>query len=197
MLSLALGAVMTADRSIDRLASNLGGRYIVMLTGESVQSAYHFILNIILIRVFAPHEYGLCTIGFMSGAVANVYSSALFSIPATIYLPRKCGSSARVLDVTLGSMALAMCMVLSIVVGIGTWLSLGNLIGGFFAGGFAGLWALRNHTRAVVLARRDMNGALFVALSDICYATTGAGLLVVLSLVARIPLTAGSVFGCL
>jgi O-antigen/teichoic acid export membrane protein len=197
MPTLDSSAQMMAERSIERLASNLGGRYIVTLTGESVQSAYHFILNIILIRVFAPHEYGLFSIGFMIGVAANVYSSALFAIPATIYLPRKCGSSARVLDVTLGSMALAMCMVLSVVVGIGTWLWLGNLIGGFFAGGFVGLWALRNHIRAVVLVRRDTNGALSATLSDICYATTGAGLLVVISLVARIPLTAGSVFGCL
>ncbi len=169
-------AEIMVENSIERLASSLSGRYAIRLTGEAVQSAYHFILNILLIRVFAPNEYGVFAIVFMIGVIANLYSNALFAIPAALYMPRKCGASARLLDVTLGSMALIGCIALSVVIACGVWVWLGSLFSGVFAGSFVGLWALRNYTRAVVLTRRDANGAISATLSDVCYALFGTAL---------------------
>jgi O-antigen/teichoic acid export membrane protein len=188
---------MAADKSIKRSASFLSVLYFARLAGEAVQSIFHFILNVSLIRTFAPYEYGSFAITFMTGVIAISFSDALFGVFATVHIPSKRWAASRVLDVTLGSVALAGCTVTSLVSAVGIWLWLGSLIASSFAGGFIGLWALRNYVRAVLLARLGTGGAIRATLSDISYAMLGAGLLGVLSFVFRIPLTLEFVFGCL
>src|SRR5262245_29134756 len=147
------GTLMTADRALARWTSSLGARFISRLTGEAVQSAFHFLLNIVLMLTLTPFEYGSFSIIFMMGAIAVLFSDALLATPAMVRIPGRCGPAARAIEVMLGSVALAVCTALSITAAIGTWVWLRGLTVSCLAGAFAGLWALRNYTRAVVLAK--------------------------------------------
>jgi O-antigen/teichoic acid export membrane protein len=88
---------MASDGRITRLSDTLGGRYLSRLAGEGVQSVFHFTLNIVLIRTLSPYDYGAFSIIFMIAATAVLFSDALFAIPATVYIPGRCGCTARVL----------------------------------------------------------------------------------------------------
>src|SRR5215831_3854727 len=130
---------MAADGALTRLSASLGGRFLSRLVGEGLQSVYHFSLNIVLLRTLAPYDYGAFSIIFTIAAAAIWFSDALFAIPATVYIPGRCGCAARVLDVTLGSVALTIFSALSVVTAIAIWIWLGSLSVSCFASGFIGL----------------------------------------------------------
>ena len=52
----------------------LGHRFILMLGGEVAQSAFHFGLNIVLVRNLTPHDYGRFAILFLVGGLALTYT---------------------------------------------------------------------------------------------------------------------------
>ena len=86
-----------------------GGGYLVSLVGEAARSLLHSGLSIVLIRALTAADYGVFAVLFFVGALANLYSGALFSAPAKIYIPQATSAASRVLDVGLGSAALAIC----------------------------------------------------------------------------------------
>ena len=57
------------------------------LGGEGLQSGFHFVLNLTLIRLLSTYEFGSFAIAFALGAVAITYMNALVSIPATVLMP--------------------------------------------------------------------------------------------------------------
>jgi O-antigen/teichoic acid export membrane protein len=186
---------MPAGKAISRLSASLGGRCLSRLAGEGPQSAYHFCLNIVLFRTLSPYDYGAFSIIFIVAATATLFSDALFAIPATVYIPSRCGCAARVLDVTLGSVAVVVCGALTIAAAIAIWIWLGSLSVSCFGSAFIGLSALRNYTRAVALAQPWRAGGARATLSDLTYVASGTALLIVLPRVLHLPLTPGLVFG--
>ena len=188
---------MTAGRAEKTVVSALGRRFAARLVGEGIQSIYHFGLNVALIRLFSPYDYGSFSIIFMTGVMAILFSDALFAIPASVYVPGRRPAAAKVLEVTLGSVALALSIAIAGVAALVMSIWLGSFLTGSLAGGFVGLWALRNYTRAVALTRSDVGGAIRATLSDLSYSVLGAVLLVVTGFALRLPLTLTSVFACL
>src|SRR5947208_2271288 len=85
-----------------------GGRLFLALSGEALQSIFHFCLNLLLIRQLNPHQYGVFAVIFVLGGIALTYSNAVVSIPAGVHIARQSSEAAKhVLDVTFGSAALA------------------------------------------------------------------------------------------
>ena len=167
--SMGAGGIM---RKVSALAGGRGGfgsRFAVILSGELVQSLFHFVLNIVLVRTLSQHDYGLFAIVFASGAVGVAYIRALVAVPATLFLSRCNGRPAeRGYDVLFNSCALVVALAMGLlgVLALAPMMGLGALA----AGAFVTLYAFRSHLRIVLLARKAPRIA---GLSDIVYAGIG------------------------
>ncbi len=167
------------------------------VSGEAAQAAFHFLLNIVLIREFIARDYGVFAIVFTVGAIAVLNINAIFAQPIAVFIPRSRRLGALSLEVTMGSMAFLGCAAVAAVVGIVTTVGLGDASTGALAGGFAGLWPLRIYAKAVNFARRGKRGALRATVSDICYGVASAVSLALLHFGFGAPLTLASAFASL
>lgn len=150
--------------------AGLSGRFAVILSGELIQSLFHFALNILLVRELGAHDYGLFAIVFTVGAVGITYIRALVAVPATLHLARSLGRPAALgYDVMFGSGA----ALVSVLMALATPVALVPVIGpgGLAAGAFVGLYGFRSYLRIVLLARGRPRIA---GLSDLVYAICGA-----------------------
>jgi O-antigen/teichoic acid export membrane protein len=154
-------------RDIIQIVRNL----LLSLGGEGMQSSFHFILNLFLIRVLTTFDFGVFAIAFVLGGVSLNYGNALVSIPATVQIARlKSRGAADYQDVVFGSIALLIAVAIGLVVAAGLWLTTGQPIKALAGGAFVCLWTLRNHVRTVIFARRIMPAATF---SDFSYSLSG------------------------
>ena len=145
----------------------LGRSFILSLGGEGVQSGFHFVLNLILIRMLSAYDFGVFAIAFVLGGIALSYGNALVSVPAAVQMPRlKSPGAMNFQDVAFGSIALIFAALIGSVVALGLLLTLGHGVEALAGGVFVGLWMLRNHVRTVMFARRAMSA---VTLSDMSY----------------------------
>src|SRR4051812_43291946 len=53
-------------RDIVRLCRN----FLLSLGGEGLQSGIHFVLNLVLIRILSPHDFGIFAIAFVLGGIS-------------------------------------------------------------------------------------------------------------------------------
>ncbi|WP_245524283.1 hypothetical protein [Methylobacterium nonmethylotrophicum] len=151
-----------------------GRRFAVVLSGELIQSLFHFVLNVVLVRTLTQHDYGLFAIVFTCGAVGVAYIRALVSVPATLFLSRSLGRpSERGYDVVFGSGALLVAAAMG---GLAAAVLVPIMgVGALAAGAFIALYAFRSHLRIVLLARKAPRIA---GLSDTVYAGLGLALAV-------------------
>jgi len=157
-------------RNIPRLIRS----FILSLGGEGIQSGFHFVLNLILIRLFSAYDYGIFAIAFVLGGISLNYVNALVSVPAAVHMPRlKSPGAMNFQDVVFGSVAAVFAGLIGVVVSFGLFVTLGHGIEAVAGGAFVGLWMLRFHIRIAMFARRA-TGA--VTLSDISYTTSGVAL---------------------
>lgn len=149
----------------------LGRRFILSLGGEGTQSAFHFLLNLFLIRLLNAHDYGVFAIVFVLGGVALTYCNALVSVPTAVHLPRlRSPGAGRYQEVMLGSIALLFALAVGIAVATGLFLTLRDLEQSLAGGTFVGLWMLRNHVRTVLFAYKKN---AIATLADVSYTIGG------------------------
>ena len=134
----ALGAQAPAARG------GFGGRFAVVLSGELIQSLFHFVLNIALVRSLSQQDYGFFAIIFVCGAIALTYARAGVAVPATSFIARARGRlSERAFDALFGTAAFLLCLAIMLVVslallpviGAGAWVTLRDCPDGGFDGG--------------------------------------------------------------
>src|ERR1041385_8695483 len=158
-------------RPMPRDIIQLGRNFLLSLGGEGLQSGFHFILNLSLIRLLSPHDFGVFAIAFVLGGISLTYGNALVSTPAAVLIPRlKSRGAVDFQDVVFGSIALMISVGIATIVSVGLWLAVGQLAEAIAGGTFAGVWMLRNHVRNVMFARCAMAAA---TLSDFSYSMTG------------------------
>src|SRR4051794_1497127 len=158
-------------RDIVRLCRN----FLLSLGGEGLQSGIHFVLNLVLIRILSPHDFGIFAIAFVLGGISLTYGNALVSTPAAVLIPRlKSRREADFQEVVFGSIALVISAGITIIVAAGLWLATGQVVEAIAGGTFSGLWTLRNHVRCVMFARHAIPAA---TLSDFSYSATGVVLI--------------------
>lgn len=156
---------------IPRDIVRLGRNFLLSLGGEGLQSGFHFVLNLLLIRLLSPHDFGVFAIAFVLGGISLTYGNALVSTPAAVMMPRlKSRGAVDFQDVMLGSIALVISAGIAIIVAAGLWFATGQVAEAIAGGAFSGLWTLRNHVRSVMFARHAMISA---TLSDVSYTVTG------------------------
>ncbi len=152
----------------------LGRNYLLSLGGEGVQSGFHFVLNLVLIRALTAYDYGVFAIIFILGGISLTYCNALVSVPATVHIPKlRSPGAADFQEVVFGSVALAISTAVATIVAAGLWLTIAPGGQALAGGAFVGLWTLRNHLRATMFARRVI---LTAAVSDASYAASGMAL---------------------
>src|SRR5882724_6489766 len=141
--------------------TKFGRNFLLSLGGEGVQSAFHLLLNLVLIRLLAPYDFGLFAIAFILGGISLTYGNALISVPATVRLARqKRDNTANFLDVVFGTVALLISVAIALIVSAALWLTTGRGVEALASGAFVGLWTLRNHVRSMMFARKAMAAAV-------------------------------------
>ena len=150
-------------------------RFAVGLAGEGVQSAFHLLVNLVVMRSLTAYGYGLFAIIFMAGSLAVTYSNALVAIPAAVYLPRlRSPGAGRFQEVVFGAVAAALSVGVGVLTLAALWLWSGSVALGAAGGGFVASWTLRNSIRAGLFARREPGLA---AGADLVFAGTGTAML--------------------
>ena len=155
--------------------TTLGRNFLLSLSGEGVQSGFHFALNLLLIRLLSAYDFGVFAIVFVLGGISLTYGNALISVPATIELARQ--KSVRgfdYLDTVFGTVAFLISIGIAIITAIGLWLTIGSGFEALAGGAFVGTWTLRNHIRAVMFARYAAEAA---TLSHLGYSLTAVALI--------------------
>jgi len=163
----------TFQRMFDDVAA-LGRKYALSFGGEALQSGFHFILNLLLIRELTAYDYGVFAIVFILGGISITYGNALVSIPANIRIARlRSPRGVAFLDVAFGSVALTISLGVAVIVASGLCLTIDRPGESLAGGAFVGIWTLRNHVRSTMFARQR---ASIVTLSYGFYTATGAAL---------------------
>src|ERR1043166_7442974 len=109
----------TVQRMYDDVVA-LGRKYALSLGGEALQSGFHFLLNLLLLRELTAYDFGVFAIVFILGGISIMYGNALVSIPANIRIARlRSPRAVAFLDVAIGSVALAICLAVAVIVAAG------------------------------------------------------------------------------
>jgi len=155
--------------------TTLGRNFLLSLSGEGVQSGFHFALNLLLIRILSAYDFGVFAIVFVLGGISLTYGNALISVPATIELARQKSTRAfDYLDAVFGTVAFLISIAIAVITAAGLWLTIGTWSAALAGGAFVGSWTLRNHIRAVMFARYAPEAA---TLSHLGYSLTAVVLI--------------------
>lgn len=65
----------------------LGSRLLKAVSGQALVSAFHFALNLLLLPLLAPHDYGVFALSFVLALFAAAINNALIATPLSIYTP--------------------------------------------------------------------------------------------------------------
>ncbi len=150
----------------------LATRFLVLLGGEGLQSAFAFALNIALARSLPAERYGVFAIVVLMGGFGIIYIRALLGVPACIHIPnRRSRDAARLHAVMFGSGALVVSLVGAGVVAAALvpWYAAGAIAGGAFVGALS----LRHYVRMALFAQ---GRAALATTSDIVFTGVAAGL---------------------
>jgi len=144
-------------------------RLALVLGGEGMQSGLHFGLNLALMALLPPQEYGAFAFTLVLGGVGLVYMRSLAAMPASTYIGRaRSEAAADFYEGVFGAAALGVSLPMAAAAGaiLSRW-SASAAISGAAA---VGLWSLRSHLRTVGFARRRAGA---VTLGDAVFAATG------------------------
>ena len=152
------------------VARELGKRMMIVFSGEALQSAFHFGLNIALVHTLPADNYGSFALTMIIGGIGLTYVRALAAMPASICI----GSSrnlrhANVYDVTFGSGAFVVAVAIGLIAALLLWDWLGATA--LAGGGFVGIWSLRSYVRIATFARHEPMPALG---GDVVFTLSGA-----------------------
>ncbi|NNF65234.1 MAG: hypothetical protein HKN07_13380 [Acidimicrobiia bacterium] len=153
------------------------GRYVRAVASQGVVSAFHFVLNIALIRLLEPAEYGLFALVFAVAFIVASVSNALFTVPLSVLRPGSPEDQQTVLEQKLTTPALvfgaaaAMFTLLASILLSGTEATLLGTSAGLFIATFL----VRTHARGAGYSRFDASAVLR---ADLVYVVAAASTIV-------------------
>ncbi len=165
-------AAVPAVGVLARLYERSRSPYLRAVAAQGLVSAFHFALNLTLVRLVVPEQYGLFAFAFVLAMFASAVNNALIATPLTVWTPviadeteraaseRMFGALNVALSVALGAAGLA-------------WWALGNEGDGPVTLGitaFVALYASRHYSRSTGYARMR---PLVTAAGDITYVVAG------------------------
>ena len=72
---------------VDRLPGLFSSNYTRSVAAQGLVSGFHFGLNLVLLRLLTPYEYGIFAFAFVLAMFAAAVNKALISTPLTVYTP--------------------------------------------------------------------------------------------------------------
>ena len=145
-------------------------RLALVLGGESLQSGLHFALNLALMAMLPPQDYGTFAFTLVMGGVGLYYMRSLAAMPASTYIGRaRRAAFGDFCEGAFGAAALTVSAVIALVAGL--MLSTFSDGPAWSGGAMVGLWSLRSHLRTVGYARRR---PVAVIAGDAAFAVVGA-----------------------
>ncbi len=186
--------ITPSSGTLKRLAAKLNSNYTKAVLAQAIVSGFHFVLNLLLLRMISPYDYGVFAYAFVLGMFAQAVNNALISTPLTVYTPVIKNNEERSRqEWMLGTANLFYFVALVLCGAIYTLAS--DLAYGTVAGvtAFVAVYSARHFSRSFGYARMR---PLVTALGDIAYVIHGA-LLVSCTLWLQADAAVGSLLGAL
>jgi O-antigen/teichoic acid export membrane protein len=170
-------------------------RYLAILSGDAGVAIFHFALNVKLMRLLDPVEYGVFGMLFLASGVLAMYVGAFASVPLTVHVPKAGGGRrAAYLEVVFGAVALVVTALAALLVALLAHALAGGWRLPAAAAAFTAALCLRYHVRSLFYARR--RGADPGA-ADMLYVGVGAALLAAWAFLFDRPIDGATVFAVL
>ncbi|MBX2837338.1 MAG: hypothetical protein KTR35_10825 [Gammaproteobacteria bacterium] len=172
-------------------------RYLSAVLSQGLVSGFHFVLNLLLVKLLSLTDFGIYALTFVAAVMAAAISNALVSTPLCVYAPSAKSDQEREQIQTM------LTTLMSLLVGAG--LALGLIASFTFADqsmsfytllaatGFVASYLARQYSRSFGYSRFDVIGVLY---GDTSYVVSGA-VLISLTLWNSGSLSAAEVFSLL
>jgi len=159
-----------------RLASLL--RYGSAIFSQGLISGFHFVLNLLLVKLLPVADFGLYALTFVLAILASSVGNALISTPLCVYAPGTNDAERTRIESMLTTL-MALLLGSALVIGVMVSLSLGNKGHDFQAMIAASMFIVsylaRQYSRSFGYSRFDVISVLW---GDMAYVCTGALLLI-------------------
>lgn len=169
--SLGAGGRGALRRIVDRTRSP----YLRAVAAQGVVSAFHFALNLTLVRLVVPEQYGLFAFAFVLAMFASAVNNALIATPLTVWTPIIVDPVERAgRERMFGTLSVALSLALA-AGGLAWTLAAGDGLAPVALGttAFVSLYAARHYSRSTGYARMR---PLVTAAGDLAYVVAGVTL---------------------
>ena len=78
---------MANNGMIHKLIQLITSRLALSVGAQALVSGFHFALNLVLLRLVTPYDYGVFAFAFVLAMFASAINNALISTPLTVYTP--------------------------------------------------------------------------------------------------------------
>lgn len=172
-------------------------RYLSAVLSQGLVSGFHFVLNLLLVRMLSATDFGIFALTFVLAIMASSISNALISTPLCVFAPATKSNLERTQMESMLTTLMALLLGVAIVGGFFLCMAIGSGEVDFrvliAALGFVIAYLARQYSRSFGYSRFDVIAVLY---GDMTYVTIGV---LILSgvLLLGIPITAVEVFTAL
>ena len=158
----------------------LTSRLFLSVGAQGLVSGFHFALNLLLLRIVTPYDYGVFAFAFVLAMFASAVNNALISTPLTVYTPVIKDESERAAQEAMFSTLNLLLFGLLIAAGL-IYAKLSGLDGGISMAvtTFVAVYSARHFSRSAGYARMK---PLVTATGDTVYVLSGVIIVVALVL---------------
>ena len=156
---------------ISRLFTLISSRLVLSVGAQALVSGFHFSLNLLLLRLVTPYEYGVFAFAFVMAMFASAINNALISTPLTVYTPVIENDTERHQQEAMFSTLNLMLFSLLVVAGLGymLWAHIEGFTG-LSVTAFVAVYSARHYSRSTGYARMR---PLVTASGDATYVASG------------------------
>ena len=189
------GQITSESQSPTRLAAI--PRYLSAVLSQGLVSGFHFVLNLLLVRMLSATDFGIFALTFVLAIMASSVSNALISTPLCVFAPAAKSDHERTQMESMLTTLMALLLGVALVGGFIFCMGLGSSSIDFriliAALGFVVAYLARQYSRSFGYSRFDVIAVLY---GDLTYVAVGVFILSGL-LFAGIPIGAVEVFTAL
>lgn len=172
-------------------------RYLSAVLSQGLVSGFHFVLNLLLVRMLTATDFGIFALTFVLAIMASSVSNALVSTPLCVFAPAAKSTQERNKMESMLTTLMALLLGVTLTAGFIFCMGLGS--GGADFGvlvaalGFVVAYLARQYSRSFGYSRFDVIAVLY---GDITYVAVGVIVLSILYFTG-VPITAVEVFTAL
>lgn len=155
-------------------------RLALSVGAQAMVSGFHFALNLLLLRLVSPYDYGVFAFAFVMAMFASAINNALISTPLTVYTPVIEDEPERAQQEAMFSTLNLLLFALLVLFGAGyaLWSEIPNTVG-LSVTAFVAVYSARHYSRSTGYARMR---PLVAASGDTSYVASGCIIIICLLL---------------